>query len=78
VGNRPVVKACSYCKHCEYEEGFAYSEMTWSPESLDCHKGHFSNKDLDDLKEGELYLLALNCDDFELNDKVKEYLNTKG
>lgn len=67
------MKACVYCKHCEYEKAYHYSERTWGAASWDCAKNHW----LDELpNEGKLFIIAQNCTDFELTDEIVKLLPT--
>lgn len=62
-----MIKICFFCRHCEHEAGFAYSEMTWSSEETSCRKGHWTiypeSASLVDI--GKELLRAETCPDFE-------------
>lgn len=32
------MKLCVICKHCNFEEGYCYSEMTYADSSITCYK----------------------------------------
>jgi len=33
------IKLCLFCRHCEFNEGGALSEVTWESGSIECRKG---------------------------------------
>jgi len=70
-----IVKACLYCQNCDYEPAITYSEYTSQGESVNCLKGHFSYKDMEEMSEGAMYEMALKCDDFGLKEEIKKYLS---
>lgn len=72
------IKACVFCKYCDYEPEKAYSEQTVEGESYNCRKGHFILKDTDEMMEGQIYKIALECEDYDLKDSIKAYLKSRG
>ena len=71
------IKACVFCRHCDYSPPITYSECTSEDESYRCDKGHFSYEYSESMGEGKVYRIALECKDFDLKDEIKEYLKDK-
>jgi hypothetical protein len=68
------MKACIYCKHCQYEEAVYWGTLTGGDDaSWNCGKGHFTYETR--LNEGKFYILAQECNDFDLTDEIKELIN---
>lgn len=72
------MKACVFCKHCRYEQAVSYSMLTYQEASIECRKSNFFVSDFEDLQGSELYEIAQSCEDYELNDNIKSYLEAKG
>lgn len=72
-----IIKACVYCEHCDYSEATDYGGRTgFEPASWSCVKYHFESKDsFIDMVDGDLYLKAQQCDDFELKSEIQAKLD---
>ena len=73
--SREIIKACVYCEHFDFEEGFSYSSWTSESSKFSCSKNHFSYQDPDSLYD--LYDVANNCNDFALEKSVIRMLEER-
>lgn len=60
------VKACVFCFHCQLND---YEEKDY-----ECLAGHFDYKEPCEISDGDTYLMALNCGDFVLSEKITDTL----
>lgn len=65
-----AVKACVFCKHCDFEPEAHYSEVTYDSAYFHCKRGHFDGRPPEDIGDGTLYALAQKCPDFQLRDDL--------
>lgn len=73
-----IVKACVYCKYCEYEEARWYSALTGGDdEEWRCGKGKFSFENTSNMIEGDIFLAAITCEHFEPKDSVKKLIDER-
>jgi len=69
------MKARIYCKFCDYEGAVWYSAETGGDDaSFSCDMGKYSYEDVDKMMEGDLFLMAQNCEHFELKEEIKKLM----
>jgi len=65
------MKACIYCRHCEYEEAMSWSDLTYESDYFYCREGRYTWEGVKAMQEGRLFKIAQECNDFELTDEIK-------